>query len=128
LGSTREKKMEKPITRRLRGELRSTNWRLERPTAVIMPNMTQKMPPMMGVGTVRKRAPTLLTTPNRMSMSAAYWITRRLPTFEGKKYGEIKRIKAKVVIEDLIGVVTPPSKRLDFLQSHFFTPLPCMVL
>ena len=33
------------------------NWTLESPTAVMMPNMTQKMPPMIGVGIVKKRAP-----------------------------------------------------------------------
>ena len=33
-------------------ELRSTNCRFERPTAVMIPNMTVKMPPMMGLGIV----------------------------------------------------------------------------
>jgi hypothetical protein len=32
-------------------------WRLESPTAVMMPNMTQKMPPTIGCGMVRKSAP-----------------------------------------------------------------------
>ena len=38
-------------------ELRSTNCRLERPTAVIIPNITVKIPPTIGLGIVRKKAP-----------------------------------------------------------------------
>ena len=49
--------MENPSTNRLRVELRSTNWRLDRPTAAIIPNMTQKMPPTIGLGMVRNREP-----------------------------------------------------------------------
>ena len=45
---TRAKKIENPMTNRFLVELRSTNWRLDNPTAVMMPNMTQKMPPTMG--------------------------------------------------------------------------------
>ena len=49
--------MENPSTNRLRVELRSTNWRLDRPTAAIIPNITQKMPPTIGLGMVRNREP-----------------------------------------------------------------------
>ena len=38
-------------------EFRSTNCRLDRPTAVIIPNITQNIPPTIGVGIVRKKAP-----------------------------------------------------------------------
>ena len=80
LGRTKEKKIEKPKTKRFLGELRSTNWRLERPTAVMIPNITEKMPPMIGSGMVTKRAPTLLTTPMQRRRTAAYWMTLLLPT------------------------------------------------
>jgi len=57
-----------------------TNWRFDNPAAVIIPNMTQKVPPMMGSGIVMKRAPILDKTPKRSIMKAAAWITLRLPT------------------------------------------------
>ena len=68
------------MTNRFLDELRSTNWRLESPTAAMMPNMTQKRPPMMGEGMVRNRAPTLFKTPNNSMMTPAHWTTRLLPT------------------------------------------------
>ena len=80
LGSTSEKNMEKPRTKRFLVELRSTNWRLERPTAVMMPNMTVKIPPMIGFGMVTMRAESLDKTPKRIMMAAAHWITLLLPT------------------------------------------------
>ena len=49
--------MEKPRTKRFLVELRSINWRFERPTAVIIPNITQNMPPTIGLGIVRKQDP-----------------------------------------------------------------------
>ena len=49
----------KPRMNRLRVEFRSTNWRFESPTAAIMPNMAQYMPPTMGSGIVVKSAPNL---------------------------------------------------------------------
>ena len=61
-------------------EFRSTNCRFDSPTAVMIPNMTEKMPPMMGSGIVTNSAPTLLHTPMKSSMAAAYWMTRLLPT------------------------------------------------
>jgi hypothetical protein len=45
---TNAKKMENPRMKRFLVELRLTNWRLDNPTAVIIPNMTQKMPPTIG--------------------------------------------------------------------------------
>ena len=47
----------------------STNWRLDRPTAVIMLNMMVKMPPMIGVGIVIKSAPTFESNPNSTSIT-----------------------------------------------------------
>ena len=79
-GKTRLKNRGKPRTTRFLVELRSTNWRLERPTAVMIPNMTQKIPPMIGSGMVTQRAPILLTTPMQRRMPAAYWMTLLLPT------------------------------------------------
>ena len=57
---TREKKIEKPNTNRFLVEFRSTNWRLDRPTEAIIPNITQKIPPTIGLGMVRKREPIFL--------------------------------------------------------------------
>ena len=74
---TREKKRENPRTNKFLVEFKSTNCRLERPTlllgwklwfsfdngdrklltAMIIPNMTQKIPPTIGLGMVRKRDP-----------------------------------------------------------------------
>ena len=44
-------------------ELRSTNCRFDRPTAVMIPNMTEKIPPIIGSGMVTNKAPILLHTP-----------------------------------------------------------------
>ena len=49
--------MVNPMTKRFLDELRSTNWRLDSPTEAIIPNMTQKMPPTIGLGMVRKSDP-----------------------------------------------------------------------
>ena len=84
LGKTSEKKMEKPRTKRFLVELRSTNCRLERPTAVMMPNMTVKIPPMIGLGMVTMRAASLEKIPKRIMMAAAHWITLLLPTWGGQ--------------------------------------------
>ena len=46
-GNTREKNNEKPRMNRFLVEFRSTNCRLDRPTAVMIPNMTEKMPPII---------------------------------------------------------------------------------
>ena len=72
LGNTREKNIEKPRTKRFLVEFKSTNWRLERPTAVMMPNMTVKIPPMIGLGMVTMRAASLERTPKRIMMAAAH--------------------------------------------------------
>ena len=56
-GLTNAKNMVNPMTKRFLEELRSTNWRLESPTEAIMPNITQKMPPTIGLGMVRKNDP-----------------------------------------------------------------------
>ena len=56
---TKPKKRENPSTNRFREELRSMNCRLESPTATMIPNMAQKMPPMIGSGMLTKNAPNL---------------------------------------------------------------------
>lgn len=73
--------MEKPRTNRLRDELRSTNCRLERPTAVIMPNNVQNSAPRTGSGNDAKRALNFPTIPSSSISAAPYWITRLLPTY-----------------------------------------------
>lgn len=73
--------MEKPRTNRLRDELRSTNCRLERPTAVIMPNSVQNSAPRTGSGNDANRALNLPTIPSSSISAAPYWITRLLPTY-----------------------------------------------
>ena len=45
---TNAKNMENPRTKRFLVELRLMNWRFDKPTAVIIPNMTQKIPPTIG--------------------------------------------------------------------------------
>lgn len=72
LGRTRPKKMEKPRTNRLRDELRSTNCRLERPTAVIMPNNVQNSAPRTGSGNDAKRALNFPTIPSSSISAAPY--------------------------------------------------------
>ena len=47
--------MEKPRTSKFLDELRSINCKLANPVAAIIPNRTQKMPPMMGSGIVMKK-------------------------------------------------------------------------
>ena len=61
-------------------ELRSTNCKFDRPTAVIIPNMTKKMPPTIGVGIKVNTAPNLEKSPNIIIINPPYWTTRRLPT------------------------------------------------
>ena len=51
------------------------------PVGVIMPNMIQKMPPIMGSGMVTNRAPNLENIPNTSIIIAAACITLLLPTF-----------------------------------------------
>jgi hypothetical protein len=78
---TSPKNSENPKINRFLDEFRSTNCRFDSPTAEIMPNMTMKRPPTMGVGIVMKQAPNLQKRPNTSMMSAAHWITRREPTW-----------------------------------------------
>ena len=73
--------MEKPRTSKFLDELRSINCKLANPVAAIIPNRTQKMPPMMGSGIVMKRAPNLDKTTNTIIINAATWITLLLPTY-----------------------------------------------
>lgn len=42
------------------------------PAAVIMPNMTQKMPPMIGSGIETNRDPNLETAPKKRRIPAVY--------------------------------------------------------
>lgn len=79
-GRARPKKTENPSTKRFLAELRSTNWRVEKPTAVIMANMTQNTPPTTGSGMVTNRAHNLPSTPTTIIMTAPICTTRRLPT------------------------------------------------
>ncbi len=50
------------------------------PAAVMIPNMTQKIPPMRGSGMVTNRAPNLEKTPKANIMNELDKMTRRLPT------------------------------------------------
>ena len=75
--------MEKPKTKRFLEELRSTNCRLESPTAVIIPNKVQNRAPRTGSGREANRALNLPTMPSSNIMAAPYWITRLLPTWRG---------------------------------------------
>lgn len=74
--------MEKPRTKRFLEELRSTNCRLDRPTAVIMPKRVQNKAPKTGSGRDANRALNLPTSPKNSIMAAPYWITRLLPTWK----------------------------------------------
>ena len=77
---TNAKKSENPITNKLRVEFKSTNCRLDNPTAVIIPNMIHRTPPTIGVGIVEKRAPTLFNMPMIIIKHPANCTTRLLPT------------------------------------------------
>lgn len=102
----RPKNMENPRTKRFLEEFKSTSCRLERPTAVIIPeqgmhlhhcnrntckhrqthvtcyspNNVQNMPPRIGSGREAKRAVNFPTDPNTNMMAAPYCTTRLLPT------------------------------------------------
>ena len=67
---TNEKNIENPRMNKFLVEFRSTNCRLEIPTAAIIPNITQKMPPTIGSGMVRKKAPNLLRRPKKIMIIA----------------------------------------------------------
>lgn len=77
---TKEKKIEKPSTRRFRAEFMSTNCKFDSPAAEIMLNITQKMPPIIGSGIVIKSAPNFDSTPKKIIAKAAAKMTRLLPT------------------------------------------------
>lgn len=61
-------------------EFKSTNCKLDIPTAVIIPNITMNTPPTMGSGIVANRAPNFPRMARRIIMIAPYCTTRRLPT------------------------------------------------
>ena len=65
-------KRENPRTNRFLEELRLANWALESPTAVIMPNMMQKRPPMIGSGIVTKKAPSFEKRPKTTMTAPPY--------------------------------------------------------
>lgn len=52
------------------------------PKAVIIPNITQNIPPMIGSGITINTAPNLLMTPCNNISKQAYWITLRLPIYK----------------------------------------------
>ena len=52
--------------------------------------MTMKSPPTIGVGMVTKTAPNLQKRPKRIMMSAAHWMTRRLPTWHRNRINKYK--------------------------------------
>ena len=75
------KNIEKPSMNKFRVEFKLTNWRFDNPTDETMPNMTQKMPPIIGSGIVTNNAPNLENRPNIIIIKPPTCITRRLPTF-----------------------------------------------
>lgn len=79
-GTAKPSMNEKPMIKRFRTELRSTYWRLEIPTAAIIPNMQQKTPPITGWGMVENSAPNFPKRARIIMHSAPIWTTRRLPT------------------------------------------------
>ncbi|KAG7177562.1 hypothetical protein Hamer_G008198 [Homarus americanus] len=81
LSAKRPRKMEWPRTKIFLEDLRLTYCNGVRPTAVIMENMVMKTPAITGSGMVTNTAPSLLNTPETMSMTALNCTTRRLPTY-----------------------------------------------
>ena len=77
---TRPKKIEKPSTNRFLVEFKSTNCKLDKPTAVIIENMTTNNPPMIGSGMSTKMAPNFDKIPKIIMTRAPHWMTLRLPT------------------------------------------------
>ena len=77
---TKPMKIENPKTNKFLVEFKSTNCMLDKPTALIKPNITQKTPPTIGCGMVRKNAPNFETSPKSSMINAPYWITLLLPT------------------------------------------------
>ena len=72
--------IENPRTNKFRVEFKSTNCKLDNPTAAIVPNITQYTPPTMGWGIVRKMALNLQTIPIKSMKILPNWTTLRLPT------------------------------------------------
>lgn len=56
-------------------------WRLDIPTAVIIPNITRNIPPMTGTGMVIKIAPNFPKIPRKIIRTAVVWRTNLLPTW-----------------------------------------------
>ena len=69
-----------PRTNRFRAEFRSTNWRLLSPTAAIIPNIAQYIPPTMGWGMVVNMAPNFPNMARTIMRNPPICTTRRLPT------------------------------------------------
>ena len=80
LGKASPTKMAKPKTNKLRLDSSDTFFRLERPTPVIMANMTQKRPPTTGSGMVTKIDENLPQHEKQTSNTPATCITMREAT------------------------------------------------
>ena len=73
-------KKAKPRMKRLRAEFRSTNCRFDSPTAVIIPNIVQYIPPTIGDGMVVNSPPNFPKQASTIMIAAPVCTTRRLPT------------------------------------------------
>ena len=56
-------------------------WRLDIPTAAIIPNITRNMPPITGSGMVIKTAPNFPKIPRTIIRMPVVWMTNLLPTW-----------------------------------------------
>ena len=81
LDKANPKNIENPRMNKFLVEFRLTNCRFDNPTDETMPNMTQKIPPIIGSGIVTNNAPNFENSPNKIMIKPPTCITRRLPTF-----------------------------------------------
>lgn len=107
--------MEKPKTKRFLEELRSTNCRLDSPTAVIIPNRVQNSAPRTGSGREANNALNLPTSPSSSIIAAPYWITRRLPTWRTNQRAAGSESESK----DIRKNKTVPLYRANKIQADY---------
>ena len=79
-GITIPKKRDVPSTKRFLIDDKSTYWSDDKPTARIIPNITMKIPPITGSGTVANNAPNFPMIESTIMIRAPHRITRTLPT------------------------------------------------
>ena len=92
-----------------RVEFKSTNCKLDNPTAAIVPNITQYTPPTMGWGIVRKMALNLQTIPIKIMKTAPrksdYFTKVEYFTYDKMCLFSCLKIPLTIMIPDILEIL-----------------------